>query len=82
MGLALLAAYPLATGILIAIDRRHAVGLTMTQVDLVRLVSGLASFVGFAVLIGEYQSWKQTRKEKSHGGANPTSHGTAPPHRP
>jgi hypothetical protein len=62
-GLVLLMAYPLAVGILIALERHQMLRHAMVHVDYARFISGLLSFAGFAVLIAEYQSEKQTRQK-------------------
>lgn len=80
--MALLAAYPLVAGVLTAVEHYHAMRLTMTQVDLLRLVSGLASFGGVAVLVGEFQSRRQTRNLATTTGSNTASHGTSLSRRP
>ena len=61
-GFVLLLAYPLATGILIALERHQELRHAMVHADYVRFISGFLSFVGLAVLIAEYQAGKQTRQ--------------------
>lgn len=56
-------AYPLAASVLIALERHQALRHAMVHADYARFISGFLSFAGFAVLIAEYQSEKQTRQK-------------------
>jgi hypothetical protein len=82
IGIVLLAAYPLVACVLISLEGHQAIRLTMTQVDLLRLASGLVTFGGFTVLVAEFQSWRQARNAGIRNGSNTASHGTSLPRRP
>lgn len=66
MGTILLAAYPAMCLVLTICDGKHPLSLSMAVVDWLRPLMWLASFLGFAILVAQYQAWKQTRQMKKH----------------
>jgi hypothetical protein len=66
IGIILLAAYPFIAEILILIDHNNIFTIPMGYGMMIIFLAGLVSFCGFAMLIGEYQSWKQVRRLKKN----------------
>jgi nitric oxide reductase large subunit len=58
-----LLAYPGAVAVLMACERHESAGQSLLeQAVWIRAAAGVVSFIGFAMLVAEYQSWKLTNK--------------------
>jgi len=59
----LLLTYPGAVAVLMTCERPELLRqFLLEEAMLIRVVAGLVSFCGLAMLVAEYQSWKLTKK--------------------